>query len=90
MAIIRQQSASAETEEPTLLLRVNNGDLEALRELTDRLGFKDEESVFRFALAVLSQSATRNLSITKIDGQRATLQPSPSLLKPEGTPTPTP
>jgi hypothetical protein len=46
-----------------------------------RFGFKDEESVLRFALAVLSKSATRSLSIIDQDGVRVNLNPSTELLR---------
>lgn len=63
-----------------VLFDVNNGDLAAIRDIVKRLGFKDEESVFRFALAVLSKSATRSLIITDQNGARLPLTPSEGLL----------
>lgn len=80
MAIIRSSQTPESPDELPLI--VNNGDLEALRATAKRLGFKDEESVFRFALAALAQSATRSLIITRQDGTRTSLNPSAELLKP--------
>jgi len=83
MAIKRSASpVSADTE---LNLTVNNGDFEALQSVVKKLGFKDEESVLRFALAVLTKSATRSLSIVDKDGNRVSLSPATDLLKPAET-----
>lgn len=80
MAINRPASSASSDNE--LILAVNNGDLEVLRDAMKRFGFRDEESVLRFALAVLSKSATRSLTITGLDGVRISLNPSTDLLKP--------
>jgi hypothetical protein len=82
MAIKRPASPAPSNPENELILAVNNGDLEALRDAMRRFGFRDEESVLRFALAVLSKSATRSLTITGLDGARISLNPSTDLLKP--------
>jgi hypothetical protein len=81
MAILRPASPTPSNPDNELILAVNNGDLEALQDAVKRFGFRDEESVLRFALAVLSKSATRSLTITGIDGVRTTLNPSQDLLK---------
>ncbi len=80
MAIKRPATSASNPEE--LVLSVTNGDLEALRNAMNRLGFLDEESVLRYALAVLSKSATRSLTITDKDGARVNLNPSADLLRP--------
>ena len=77
MAIIRTISASPERELPLLF---NNGDLTALKSAVERLGFKDEESLLRYALAVLSKSATRTLTVIDQDGKSIALNPSETLL----------
>jgi hypothetical protein len=79
MAINRPTSPAPSNNE--LVLAVNNGDLDALRDAMKRFGFKDEESVLRYALAVLSKSATRSLSIIDQDGVRVNLYPSTELLR---------
>lgn len=81
MAILRPASPTPSNPDNELILAVNNGDLEALQDAMKRFGFRDEESVLRFALAVLSKSATRSLTITGIDGVRVTLNPSQDLLR---------
>ena len=87
MAIQRPASPPPSNPDNELILAVNNGDLEALRSAMKRFGFKDEESVLRFALAVLSKSATRSLTITDLAGTRVSLNPSPELLAPVETVT---
>jgi hypothetical protein len=82
MAILRPAAPASSNPAQELILAVNNGDLEALRDAMKRFGFKDEESVLRFALAVLSKSATRSLTITGLDGAKVSLTPSTDLLKP--------
>ena len=79
MAITR--STSSPPTENELTLAVNNGDLDALKTIVRELGFKNEESVLRFALAVLSRSATRSISIVEKDGKTVSLTPSANLLK---------
>lgn len=69
-----------------ILFDVNNGDLAAIKETVNRLGFKDEESMFRFMLAVISKSATRSLTITDQNGAKVPLSPSEGLLKSADTP----
>lgn len=59
---------------------LNNGDLVALESAVKRLGFKDEVSLLRYALAVLSQSATRTLTVIDTNGKSVALNPSDSLL----------
>jgi hypothetical protein len=70
-----------------LNLLVNNGDLEALKKTAMRLGFKDEESMLRFMLAVISKSATRVITITDQNGIKISLNPSADLLQQTTTPT---
>lgn len=87
MAIIRksQIESTEEQKEGTLVLEFNNGDFQALSDTVKRLGFKDEESMLRFALAVLKQSATRSLSVTDTSGKAVSFNPSSTLLKSETT-----
>jgi len=85
MAIIR--SANQPNPEQQLNLDINNGDLVALKDAAQKLGFKDEESLLRFALAVLTQSATRAVTIVGKDGKSVSLTPSASLLKSAETAT---
>ena len=83
MAIVRQIVAVPALENPIELgLIINNGDFQALKKTVERLGFRDEESMLRFALAVLAQSATRSLKVTDTNGKEVTLNPSETLLKP--------
>ena len=76
MAIVKV--GNPKTIEDTLGQSVDiyNGDWEALQEVTNRWGFKDETSALRFALAVLSKANKNNLSI---DGEN--ISPAKSLLR---------
>jgi hypothetical protein len=77
MAITR---INPETPEGELPLLFNNGDLIALKEAVSKLGFKNEESLLRYALAVISKSATRTLTVIDQDGKSVSLNPSDTLL----------
>lgn len=73
-------SKAEEKSADGVLFDVNNGDLVAVTEIVKKLNFKDEESMFRFMLAVLSKSATRSLIITDQNGAKIPLTPSEGLL----------
>ena len=83
MAIVRNLPAGSEGE--SLPLIFTNGDLSALRDAVERLGFKDEENLLRYALAVISKSATRTFTVIDQDGKSLALNPSPALLVPTAT-----
>ncbi len=74
-----------EEDDAGLPLVFSNGDLSVLCETADRLGFKDEESLLRYVLAVMSKAATRTLTVLDAGGKSVILNPSDSLLKPELT-----
>ena len=78
MAITR--TPTTHNEEDSLALVFNNGDLAALRDAVERLGFKDEESFLRYLLAVASKSATRTLTVIDTDGKSQQLNPAEALL----------
>jgi hypothetical protein len=86
MAILRQPATPPSDKELPLIF--NNGDYQALKAAAERLGFRDEESLLRFALAVLSKSSTRTLTITDLDGKSVALTASPGLLKETTPPNP--
>lgn len=58
----------------------SNGDLNAPDSAVERLGLKDQISLLRDVLAVLSQSATRTLTVIDANGKTVSLSPSDSLL----------
>jgi hypothetical protein len=89
MAITRKPEEPA--EEGSLPLIFSNGDLTVLKEAVERLGFKDEESLLRYVLAVIAMSATRTLTVIDKDGKSVPLNPSESVLKPRpAQPVPSP
>lgn len=79
MAINRAANQTTGIEE--LPLYFNNGDLSTLREAVNRLGFKDEESMLRYMLAILSRSATRSITVIDQTGNKTELSPSDALLR---------
>ena len=81
MAIQRVTSGEVKTPPTELTLTINNGDFQALRGATERLGFINEESLLRFALAVFSKSATTSLTIIDLNGNKISLTPSEDLLR---------
>ncbi|MEA3187627.1 MAG: hypothetical protein QOD99_1457 [Chthoniobacter sp.] len=81
MAITRKVSGGIEPENETELnLVFNNGDLDALKTAVEHLGFKDEVSLLRYTLAVISKSATRTLTVIDKDGKSIAFNPSAALL----------
>ena len=78
MAINRKESVTPETGLPLVF---TNGDLDVLSGAVERLGFKNEESLLRYALAVISKAATRTLTVVGPDGKSIALNPSEALLK---------
>ncbi len=79
MAVFRKST----DEVGELPLIFNNGDLVALKSAVERLGFKDEESLLRYVLAVFAKSATRTLTVIDLEGKPVALNPSDSLLAPQ-------
>jgi len=62
-------------------LAINNGDLQAIEEVIEKYHFKDEESLFRFALAALLRSETNGVYIEE-NNNKIFVQPSEKLLQP--------
>lgn len=83
MAIREVDQKGLFDKKDALYLEVDNGDLEALKEIVDKWNFKDKPSVFRFCLAVLKKSEDQKVSIKEGD-KSIILTPNDSLLaKPE-------
>jgi hypothetical protein len=78
MAIVRKPDQS---DDEKLGLEINNGDYKALKAAREKFGLADEEAVLRYALAVLTQSASDTIYIEDATGARIGLQPSDSLRK---------
>lgn len=65
-----------------LTIKVENGDLVALKQVQDKWKFKDKESALRFALAVLVKAAEGgNKVMIEENGKPTSLIPGDSLLK---------
>lgn len=54
---------------------------ELLKQTASRLGFKSPKALSDYLLAVASQMATNQISITNVDGKRITLSPTDKVLK---------
>lgn len=60
---------------------INNGDLRAINEIKEKMNFKDQASVIRFALAALKVASDEGeLSVLKKDGSTKSLKPIDDLL----------
>lgn len=77
----RKKSTSTEIQ---LDLEVDNGDLEALKQVIAKYHFTGEEAALRFALIVLLNTENNNVYIDK-NGQVVKITPNPSLIDNNGT-----
>ena len=73
-------AAQAPIEDDGLAFIVDNGDRAAMATIMDKWKFKDEESLLRFALAVLVQADEGIVSVKK-SGVETTLRPAENLLR---------
>jgi len=76
MAIIKTQE-----NHDDLQLIINNGDLRALNQIKEKWGFKDSESILRFAIAALTLTDDGYLYAEHKDGSRRMLKPAEELLE---------
>lgn len=75
MAIIKTKE-----DNDDLQLTINNGDLRALNQIKTKWGFKDNESILRFAIAALTVAEDGDLYAEQKDGVRRILKPAEQLL----------
>ena len=75
MAIIKTKENNDD-----LQLIINNGDLKALNQIRSKWGFKNNESILRFALAALTLTETEYLYAEQKDGTKRMLKPADDLL----------
>ena len=75
MAIIKTKEDHDDLE-----LTIKNGDLRALNQIKAKWGFKDNESILRFAIAALTLTEDGNLYAEQKDGARRILKPADDLL----------
>lgn len=62
---------------------ITNGDLNALKKVTDQYNLKDSSDVITYALGILSQSNGRPVEIEREDGTKLKLLPSDEIRKSE-------
>lgn len=60
---------------------ITNGDLEALKKITEQYNVKDETDVIAFAIGILSQSHGQGVTIRREDGVTVKLIPSDDIRK---------
>ncbi len=75
MAIIKTKENNDD-----LQLIINNGDLRALNQIKSKWGFKDNESILRFAIAALTLTEDGYLYAEQKDGTKRILKPAEDLL----------
>lgn len=77
MAIIRDSSST----DSQFKLNVDNGDLQALKEVVDKFRFVDEQAALRFALFALLKAEKNVLYVDEGD-KKVVLAPSRQSIKP--------
>lgn len=75
MAIIKTKENNDD-----LQLIINNGDLRALNQIKSKWGFRDNESILRFAIAALTLTEDGYLYAEQKDGTKRILKPADDLL----------
>jgi hypothetical protein len=68
-----------DTNDEQLSLVIDNGDFQALKAITKKFAFVNEEAVLRYALAVLTKSSKDTLYVDDGTGKKVALEPSDSL-----------
>lgn len=76
----------SDPEKPKLIIDIDNGDLEALTGVVEKWRFKDEGSLLRFMLAVMSRSTDNTIYLNDelgaSGGKHSAYAPADILLKP--------
>lgn len=78
---IKKLTSSTETQTN---LEVDNGDLQALKEVIEKYNFKDEEAALRFGLIVLLSADENNNIFVERGDQKVKITPNTNLLKENG------
>ncbi len=69
-----------EESENNLILNIDNGDLVKLKEVLNKLSFKDYQSLIRFSISLLLLNEEDYITI-KLDGEKKDMIPSKDLIK---------
>lgn len=80
MAIAKKSS-----DDKKIVVEIDNGDFQALKEIKREWGFSNETNVLRFGLAVLSKAKGQTVFIIEEDGTKSPLSPADSLLNKSGS-----
>ncbi|MFZ5391858.1 MAG: hypothetical protein ACOZAR_01555 [Patescibacteria group bacterium] len=73
-----------ESTEKLMKLSIDNGDLQALKDVVDKFGFVDEQAMLRFALFALLK-AEKNVLYVDEGEKKVVLTPSQQLIKQNDT-----
>lgn len=73
-----------ESNENSIILSFDNGDIKALKEAIDKFSFVDEQAALRFALFALLK-AEKNVLYVDEGNKKVVLTPSQQLIKPSAT-----
>jgi hypothetical protein len=65
----------------SIALNFDNGDYEILHKIKQQWNFKDEESLLRFALAILYKAGEHSVSVKDDGGNEITLKPTENMLQ---------
>ncbi len=79
MAIISDNSRQEQGGEESLTIAFSNGDLKTLKAIKEKWSFKDEESLLKFALAILTKGDSKNLYLS-VNGEKVNITPAEALL----------
>ena len=65
-------------------ITINNGDLEAMKQIMEEYGFVDQEALLRYALVALISASDNNLYIKNDSGNIVALKIAERLIKKNG------
>lgn len=69
------------SDNDSITLKLDNGDFKVLNLVKQQWGFKDEESLLRFAIAILFKAENRAVTIKDSTGSEISLKPTADLLE---------
>lgn len=81
MSIVKETITGIEPTQ-SYKLKIDNGDLQAMREVMDKYGFIDEEKAIRFALYVLLKAEKNAVYVDEGD-KKVSVTPSSQTVKPK-------
>lgn len=80
MAINYDETTGADSK-PKGTIGIDNGDLEALKQVMEQYGFVNQEALLRYALVALLNAPDNKLYVKKEDGNILAMKVAESLIK---------